>query len=148
MSTQVVIRSKRIGTWKAGHPALCAEPSGKVVCNRFGRANDWERWTMETSGDAVAFKSHHGKYLSASPDGRVFNTESVVDSWELWTFVDFGDGVAIKSAHGRYLTVEGGEIAGWGEGDWVSANPEEAKLWEMFMIVFDDHAFTNTPPEA
>lgn len=143
-----VIRSKRRGTWKAGHPALCAEPDGRVVCNRFGRANDCEHWTLEAHGDFVAFRGFHGKYLSANPEGHVYCSETEVGDSEKWTLVDFIDGVALKSFHGRYLSCEGGAVAGWGEGDWVSANREGAGICEMFFLVFDDDSFTHTPPKA
>lgn len=119
--------------WKSGHPAISADPSGKVTCNHYCKATDSERWTMEVHGDSLAFKGFHGKYLTSNPKGDVYNTESQVGDWELWTLVDLGDGIGIKSFHGKYLTDENG---------LVSARAECVSKCEKFIIVFDDESFT------
>jgi len=47
---------------------LCAEPDGRVVCNRL-ESGEYERFTYELRDVGVALKSYHGKYLCALAGG-------------------------------------------------------------------------------
>jgi len=49
---------------------LCAEPSGKAICNR-DQPSEWEQWTLFSIGNGrVAFLNHHGKWLCAQAPGN------------------------------------------------------------------------------
>ena len=51
-----------------------------------------------------AFRSYHGTYLSAHPDGSVTLADHM-ECWEEWTKIDLGNGkFALRSCHGTYLS--------------------------------------------
>ncbi|MDR1176588.1 MAG: DUF569 domain-containing protein [Treponema sp.] len=72
------------------------------------------------------FKSCHGKYLSAWPDGRVDWNREWKREWEAVNVEKAGEGkVALKSSHGKYLTAMPDGRAEWkavkleAEGKWT-----------------------------
>ena len=85
-------------------------------------------------GDKVAFKTAHGKYVSAQPDGRLEADRDEVKEWEHFTVVsdkEVGkkirpteDAVSFKTHFGKYVCVEP---------DFkVVANREKVDKWEQF----------------
>ena len=123
-------------------PALCSEPNGKVVANRFGRAQAWEMWTLECIGDKVALRSHHGKYLTAKKDGSVVATQSKARSWEKWTMENApgSDGyiITFKSCHGKYLCADDGHFLNVGVGNVVRADRDARGEWEQWTLSTPD----------
>ncbi|CAE7378151.1 IFI27 [Symbiodinium microadriaticum] len=134
----VVVRSRRRGMLVNRFPALCSEPGGKVVANRFGKAKEWETWTMEFHGDKVALRSHHGKYLTAQADGFVVADRESARGSEKWSMDNApgSDGyiVAFKSCHGKYLCADGGHFGNIGVGNVVHADRDSCGEWEQWTI--------------
>ena len=55
----------------------------------------------------VAFKSVHGKYLSAQPDGRAEWNRDRADAWEYFHLEKRKGGkIALKGAHGKYVSAQ------------------------------------------
>ena len=55
----------------------------------------------------VAFKSVHGKYLSAQPDGRAEWNRDKVDVWEYFHLEKRQGGkITLKGAHGKYVSAQ------------------------------------------
>jgi len=55
----------------------------------------------------VAFKSVHGRYLSAQPDGRAEWNRDRADAWEYFHLEKRGNGkITLKSAHGKYVSAQ------------------------------------------
>ena len=55
----------------------------------------------------VAFKSVHGRYLSAQPDGRAEWNRDRADAWEYFHLEKRENGkIALKSAHGKYVSAQ------------------------------------------
>ncbi|CAE7557424.1 IFI27 [Symbiodinium sp. CCMP2456] len=134
----VVVRSRRQGMLVNRFPALCSEPAGKVVANRFGKAKEWETWTMEFHGDKVALRSHHGTYLRAQADGFVVADQTSVRGSEKWSMENApgSDGyiVAFKSCHGKYLCADDGHFMNIGVGNVVHADRDACGEWEQWTI--------------
>lgn len=90
---------------------MIAFPDGKVQADSNNRGGEWETWQMELSSSScggqstcttIAFKSHHGTYLSCGGDGdeigsshhiRVVekNSDQTQHSWQQWMLVDNPD---------------------------------------------------------
>ena len=82
----------------------------------------------------VAFKSVHGKYLSAQPDGRAEWNRDRADVWEYFHLEKREGGkIALKGAHGMYVSAQA-------DGS-VQINRREAPPggWEEFTV---EHQFT------
>jgi hypothetical protein len=78
-----------------------------------GVANAFSGGAHELQGKTF-FKSHHGKYLSAWPDGRVDWNRDWTREWETVTVEKADQGkVALKSCHGKYLTAASDGRAEW-----------------------------------
>ncbi|MGK7956198.1 MAG: RICIN domain-containing protein [Crocosphaera sp.] len=67
-----------------------------------------------TYGSTISLKSHHGRWMSAYPDGQL-DTQPQNRSWEKFTvvragaskhnsLVSYGDIIALKGFHGKYVT--------------------------------------------
>lgn len=86
--------------------------SDKVIANR-EEVQPWEEFSPEVQNDGrVAFRTAHGTYLSAHPDGRLIHKhpfdvpgESPGD-YELFKDVRAGDVVALQTYFGTYLCAE------------------------------------------
>ena len=77
----------------------------------------------------VAFKSVHGKYLSAQPDGRAEWNRDRADAWEYFHLENRKGGkITLKGAHGKYVSAQP-------DGS-VQINREAAPLggWEEFTV--------------
>lgn len=139
---KVILRNRRTAFDRDGHPCLKCHPDGSIQANKFGKADDWEEWTIHTCKDGkVAFQSWTGKYLSAKPDGSVRADAKEIDSWEKWattTTTEESDYVSFRSHHGKYLVCD--DLLGCGQS--VRANPEVVNEWEEWAIVNDPHALT------
>jgi hypothetical protein len=73
------------------------------------------------------FRSYHGKYASAQPDGTVVADRAAKGAWETWMLEDRGGGkVALKSAHGYYLSAQ--------ENGTVVANRTGVGTWETWTM--------------
>lgn len=86
---KISLQNLRTSRW------LCAEPSGKAICDR-NSPNIWEQWTLYSTGDGihVALHSYHGKWLCAQPPGQdtQYGGEVIADrgnraEWESFTMV-------------------------------------------------------------
>jgi hypothetical protein len=53
----------------------------------------------------VGFKSHHGLYLSAQPNGTLQCNRGALLTWETFEIVPVRGGSAFKTRHGHYLCV-------------------------------------------
>ena len=72
--------------------------------------------------------SHHGKLVSAQPDGRVEVNREKLDIWEIIEFHKQQDGTfCMKSYHGKWLCAKPDGTFEWNR-DWT-------KEWEKFTIV-------------
>lgn len=72
---------------------LCAEPSGKAICDR-AQPDIWEQWRLHGVGGRVAFLSHHGRWLCAQPPGQdtQYGGEVIADrgecrEWERFSMI-------------------------------------------------------------
>ena len=77
----------------------------------------------------VAFKSVHGKYLSAQPDGRAEWNRDRADAWEYFHLEKREGGkIALKGAHGMYVSAQ--------KNGTVQINRREAPPggWEEFTV--------------
>ena len=64
-------------------------------------------FSLTRGGDKVAFKSAHGKYLVAEPNGQAHANRPVLSSWETFTINHYGNGkVSLKGDHGKWLVAE------------------------------------------
>ena len=57
-------------------------------------------------GDTIAFKSAHGKYLSAQPNGNLSWDRADPNDWECFTKIDdeyVNDRFSLKTYHGTYV---------------------------------------------
>jgi hypothetical protein len=63
-SGKISLANYRTNRW------LCAEPSGKAICDR-PSPDIWEEWILHAVGDTkhVALKSYHGRWLCAQAPG-------------------------------------------------------------------------------
>ena len=134
------LRSRRIH-WTQGHPALKAFPCGHVEAKAFGKAREWEEWTVQfpfpDKPFVVGFQSHFGKFLSARPDGSVHAHANKLDKWEQWTIEEVRDGyVALRSFHGKYLVCD--NLLDCGKK--VRADRSRVQEWEEWAIVSDPRA--------
>ena len=96
-----------------GHSALCSSQGQYLHAEHPGYSvtlkphlGDHVMWRMEEhSHQKVAFKSQHGTYLGAHPNGQVDQFILFSDS-ELWIKLPLeGDNMfAFLSSHGRYLS--------------------------------------------
>jgi hypothetical protein len=77
------------------------------------------------------FKSRHGKYLSAWPDGRVDWNRDWAREWETVDVEKAGEGeVALKSFHGKYLTaLPDGRV------EWKAVKLD---MWEKWTVGYLD----------
>jgi hypothetical protein len=81
------------------------------------------------AAQSPGFRSYHGKYASAQPNGTVVADRAAKGAWETWTLEDRGGGkVALKSAHGYYLCAEN-DSAGT-----VKANRNAVGEWETWTM--------------
>ncbi|EDM81435.1 alpha-glucosidase [Plesiocystis pacifica SIR-1] len=110
----------------AGHTGKALTPAGgELVQDHWtGAANQrWEVGAVVHDNQRVAFRSHHGKVLSANPSGALSNLVTHVKSWEHFTLdriggaedraLSYGDQVSLRSHHGAYLSAQpdGGLVA-------------------------------------
>eukprot|EP01116_Phalansterium_solitarium_P014002 TRINITY_DN3148_c0_g1_i4.p1 TRINITY_DN3148_c0_g1~~TRINITY_DN3148_c0_g1_i4.p1 ORF type:complete len:418 (-),score=50.27 TRINITY_DN3148_c0_g1_i4:258-1511(-) len=109
---------------------VCAEPNGRVVCNR-DVLGSWETFELVSLGaDQVALKSAHGAYLCAEPFGRVVCDRVHRREWETWTVCRLADDqVALRSWHGRYLSAQ--------PDGRLQANRRDLLAWETFRVPVD-----------
>ncbi len=71
------------------------------------------------------YKSWHGQYMSAQPDGRMEANRDWLRGWEIFTVEDAGDGkVGLKSFHGKYLSAQ--------PDGTLQCNRDWLRGWEMF----------------
>jgi hypothetical protein len=63
---------------------------------------------MQTYADGtVSFRSAHGKYLVAEPNGSLAANRDAVGPWERFRLQRVGEGaVVLRSAHGKFLSAE------------------------------------------
>jgi hypothetical protein len=92
---------------------LCAEPNFTLVGDR-SDPKEWETFTLVhpfnpydsspiLNGQQVAFRTHHGRYICAEPNGRLVADRTEVKEWERFTInvlsvpvVNFGDRIKLK----------------------------------------------------
>lgn len=78
----ISLRNFRISRW------LCAEPSGRVVCDR-ERVGPWEKWSLQNlDGNRVALLSYHGRWLCGEPPThrrQVVADREECREWEQWS---------------------------------------------------------------
>ena len=108
---KVYIRSRRGGFGRHGHPALSCQADLSVQANRFGKAQGWESWELETVDQEqgiIALKGWNDKYLSAKDNGSVAVDHGRIGLREKWKIEDKGGGfVALKSvSYGKYLVCD------------------------------------------
>jgi hypothetical protein len=73
------------------------------------------------------FKSCHGRYLSAQPDGRVLWNREAAREWERITVEHMeNDQIALKSVHGTYLSAQPDGRLEW--------NRDRIKIWERWTL--------------
>jgi len=90
-------------------------------------AGPWEQWQLTRNGNIVTFKSYHGKFLSAQPDGSMQANRPAVGPWEQFQIVEVEAGiVAFRTAHGKYLV---SEPSGAFLGNRAAVGP-----WEKFKV--------------
>jgi hypothetical protein len=81
---------------------VCAEPNYTVVGDRHD-PREWETFTLVHpfnlydngpihNGQQVAFRTHHGRYLCAEPNGRLVADRTEVNEWERFTINVAGGG--------------------------------------------------------
>ena len=67
----------------------------------------WDQWIInpvQGKEDTFTFRSSHGFYLCAEPDGLVIANRKVAKEWEHFTAIDLGENkYAFRSYHGKYL---------------------------------------------
>eukprot|EP01116_Phalansterium_solitarium_P014001 TRINITY_DN3148_c0_g1_i1.p1 TRINITY_DN3148_c0_g1~~TRINITY_DN3148_c0_g1_i1.p1 ORF type:complete len:377 (-),score=30.29 TRINITY_DN3148_c0_g1_i1:16-1146(-) len=120
---------------------VCAEPNGRVVCNR-DVLGSWETFELVSLGaDQVALKSAHGAYLCAEPFGRVVCDRVHRREWETWTVCRLADDqVALRSWHGRYLSAQ--------PDGRLQANRRDLLAWETFRVPKDSPLLAQQPQHA
>jgi hypothetical protein len=113
-------------------PTLRPELNFKRSCvDTQGSIGDWEQFEIKKhDNNKVALKSHHGTYISASPDGDVFRIKRDPSAWELFEFVYGGGGMAIKTHHGTYLHADPNGM--------IKTVPNWSS-WETFEIIQKDN---------
>ena len=84
------------------------------------------QWNTESK-----FKSCHGKYVSAEPNGTVVaNGNHKNRDWEKWNVENLGSqNVALKSHHGKYLSACGNNC-----GYAINANRDNREKTEVFKV--------------
>ena len=82
-------------------------PSYNLVANR-KQVSGWEAFELCRLGDGkVAFKSFHGNFICAKPDGTLNANSKQVSGWEAFELCRLDDGkVAFKSFHGNFICTE------------------------------------------
>ncbi len=90
------------------HGKFVQAAGDQVSVNANGPAvGTFEQWQMTRNGNVAVFKSYHGKFLSAQPDGSVVANRTAIGPWEQFQVIDVASGVlAFRTAHGRYLVAE------------------------------------------
>jgi len=74
------------------------------------------------------FKSAHGKYLSAQPDGTVRWDRDAIGPWEQFIWEDYWGKSYLKSCHGYYLSIAPSPL------DVIEWNREHRGSWESLEI--------------
>jgi hypothetical protein len=73
------------------------------------------------------FKSYHGKYMSAQPNGTMECNRDHLRGWEKFTVEDAGNGtVGLKSYHGKYLSAQ--------PDGRLECNRDHLRGWEKFTL--------------
>lgn len=135
---------------------LCAEGGGGREINATrGEAREWETFELLDlnkaqlmSTDQVALRTHNGSYASAEGGGGggIRATVPWILGWETFTLeradgspgeIGHGDSVALRTENGMYVCAEDG---GGGE---VSANRQERREWETFVLEVKQQAATS-----
>lgn len=81
------------------------------------------------------FKSCHGKYLSAQPDGRAEWNRDAAREWERILMERAGDNhVALKSVHNKYLSAQPDGRLEW--------NRDSVRAWETWTAEVTENGVT------
>jgi hypothetical protein len=90
-------------------------------------------------GDYIYIRTHHGRFWSAQPNGKLEANRTQAKTWEKFRIskvagskgpaINPGDKVAFYTAHKRWVVAEGGG------GNVMNANRKDRKTWETFMFL-------------
>ncbi|MEX2451185.1 MAG: hypothetical protein WD407_10050 [Rhodospirillales bacterium] len=90
-------------------------------------------------GDYIHIRTHHGRYWSAQPNGKLEANRTQAKTWETFRIykivgskgpaIQAGDKVAFYTAHKRWVVAEGGG------GNVMNANRKDRKTWEIFTFL-------------
>eukprot|EP00934_Nitzschia_sp_Nitz4_P001114 Nitzschia sp. Nitz4//scaffold87_size112219//22459//23247//NITZ4_004066-RA/size112219-snap-gene-0.86-mRNA-1//1//CDS//3329559345//1114//frame0 len=134
----VYIRSRRTAIGKEGHPSLKCHPDGRIQCNTYGEAREWEGWRIHYLGpdndgrQVIALQGWTGKYLTAHDCGRVGADWHSIGHRKIWYLVPSAvHFVAIQSCHlGKYLVCDDF----FNCGNEVRADREHIQEWEEWAM--------------
>lgn len=93
---------------------ICAEMDSTLIIGDRENAGGWEEFTVEPQGEnIVAFRTAHGTYLCAEPNGKIlhrhpnYKAGDPPAAWETYRVVQMGDnGVALQTAFDTYIVAE------------------------------------------
>merc|ERR1711997_947025 len=61
---------------------LCAEPNGRMVCNRTAR-KEWETFTSIPMGNGqIGLQTYHGQYVSVVSNHSIISNRGWCKAWE------------------------------------------------------------------
>jgi len=105
---------------------VSANTEGKVFATRdkCGKSETFERIVL--SSTQVVFKSAHGRYLGAEPDGRMITQDKRGKCETFYIHPAPNNKYSIRSCHGKFLCAEA-------DGRLV-ANRDQPLNWEVFAI--------------
>ena len=107
---------------------LCAEPSGKVLCDR-ASPKKWEQFTsIPVSHNTIALQSAHDQFLTPHSDDHTLNTTaSPISKQEHFTVHKHENGTfSFQSSGGKFISSQpDGTIAN---------NRQKALKWEQFTV--------------
>lgn len=84
--------------------------------------------TVVADHSIFGFKSIHGKFMSAQPDGTIVADRDWLRGWEKFEIVDAGGGkVGLKSIHGKFVSAQ--------PNGTLEANRDWLRGWEKFNMV-------------